>query len=329
MIPNSASTQWEAFLSSYKDAHLLQSNAWGDLKSAFGWDVEQIQSGESGAQILFRRFPLGTSLAYIPKGPLGPWTTDLLPTLDETCKKRRAFVLKIEPDEEDHPEKVQKLMDLGFISSQHTIQPRTTLIVDLTGDEEALLSKMHQKTRYNVRLSMRKGVRVRPWQDLDAFGQMVLETADRDAFGTHTPSYYSLAYELFHPQGVCELLMAEYEGTPLAAVMVFAHGSRAWYFYGASTNLERNRMPSYLLQWEAMKWARQKGCTLYDLWGVPDEDLDTLESEFTVRKSGLWGVYRFKRGFGGNLSRSIGAWDKTYIPIIYNLYRLLTSLMRK
>ena len=194
MTPILTPTQWEAYFSGQKDTHLLQSNAWGDLKSDFGWKVERVQVGESGAQILFRPILLGYSLAYIPKGPLGPWIDELLPTLDEICKKRRAFSLKVEPDEEENPERVRDLLDRGFQPSQHTIQPRTTLVVDIREDEDTILSNMHQKTRYNVRLSKRKGVEVRPWQDLDAFGRMVLDTAERDAFGAHTPAYYQRAY---------------------------------------------------------------------------------------------------------------------------------------
>ena len=103
--------------------------------------------------------------------------------------------------------------------------------------------------------------------------------------------------------------------------MVFYQGWRAWYFYGASSDEERNRMPAYLLQWEAMRWARLHGCREYDLWGVPDEDESVLEANFTGRSDGLWGVYRFKRGFGGKLARSVGAWRRVYNPALYRLYQ--------
>ena len=96
--------------------------------------------------------------------------------------------------------------------------------------------------------------------------------------------------------------MAESEGQPLAALMVFTRGARAWYVYGGSTDLQREKMPNYLLQWEAMRWARARGCTEYDLWGVPDEDEAVLEDGFADRSDGLWGVYRFKRGFGGEVA---------------------------
>jgi lipid II:glycine glycyltransferase (peptidoglycan interpeptide bridge formation enzyme) len=102
--------------------------------------------------------------------------------------------------------------------------------------------------------------------------------------------------------------------------MVARSGDQAYYLYGASTDEERNRMPTYLLQWEAMKWAMARGCKEYDLWGVPDEDEPTLEASFEERHDGLWGVYRFKRGFGGELRRAAQALDRIYNPLLYKLY---------
>jgi len=104
------------------------------------------------------------------------------------------------------------------------------------------------------------------------------------------------------------MLCAFFGGEALAALMVFQRGRRAWYFYGASSDEYRELMPTYLLQWEAMRWARTNGCETYDLWGVPEASEDQLEAEFPHRSDGLWGVYRFKRGFGGDLHRSHGPW---------------------
>jgi lipid II:glycine glycyltransferase (peptidoglycan interpeptide bridge formation enzyme) len=119
---------------------------------------------------------------------------------------------------------------------------------------------------------------------------------------------------------MAELLVAEFESKPLAALMVFALGRRAYYLYGASTDEERNLMPTYLLQWRAMQWAKERGCTEYDLWGVPDVDEATLEAQFESRHDGLWGVYRFKRGFGGEVKRAMQALDKVYMPLLYKVY---------
>ncbi len=114
--------------------------------------------------------------------------------------------------------------------------------------------------------------------------------------------------------------IAEHQGRLLAGLMVFAFGGKAWYLYGASADDGRELMPNYLLQWEAMRWAQAQGAQTYDLWGVPDEDEQTLETQFTQRSDGLWGVYRFKRGFGGRLVRVAGAWDWVYAPLQYRLY---------
>jgi len=318
------SIDWEAFRVQHPNAHLLQTAAWGELKSAFGWSVERSVAGETGAQILLRRIPIGMTFAYIAKGPVGEKWDDLWPEVDTVCRRKHAIFLKVEPDQwadpagMDHPPR-------GFRPSPHSIQPPRTLLVDLRGDVEAILGRMKQKTRYNIKLAQKKGVTVRPTADPEVFYRLMLVTGGRDQFGVHSLVYYQRAYELFHrfpcdTHPSCELLLAEFEGEPLAALMVFSQGVRAWYLYGASSNEHRDRMPTYLLQWEAMRWARDRGCTEYDLWGVPDADENTLETEFAHRSDGLWGVYRNKRGFGGKLCRAAGPWDRVYSPLAYRFY---------
>ncbi len=333
--------EWEAFTDSRPDAHILQAARWGALKSHFGWSVERValrRGGEiiAGAQVLYRRLPFGLgSIAYIPKGPIADWSDReavslLLVALDEAAKARGAVLLKVEPDAEDTPRWRARLREMGFVPSPQTVQPPRTILVDISPDEDAILAAMKQKTRYNIRLAFRKGVEVRRGTeaDLDDFNRLMQITGRRDGFGVHAPEYYRKAYELFAPVGRIALLMAYYRGRPLAGLMAFAHGKRAWYLYGASSNEERSRMPTYALQWEAIRWARERGCVLYDLWGVPDEDEEVLEAEFTKRRGGLWGVYRFKRGFGGRLVRHLPAWDRVYKRPIYSLYRLLTTYRR-
>jgi peptidoglycan pentaglycine glycine transferase (the first glycine) len=306
-------------------------------------------------------------LAYVPKGPLVDWDdeeqlTALLAALDHTARSRGAIALTIEPDLPDEPRHRERLRALGFHPALFSaVQPRRTFIVDISPDEDAILKAMKSKTRYNVRLASRKGVTVRKADesDLPAFHALMAATAERDDFGVHAPAYYEAAYRLFTPQNRARLLLAEMrsppppppnlggggepvaevkslpsppkkvegEVGPVAALMVFALPPRAWYFYGASSNDHREKMPTYLLQWEAIRWAKSLGCTSYDLWGVPDEDSEKLEAEFTQRSDGLWSVYRFKRGFGGHLVRSVGAWDRVYAPLHYwlltTIYRLL------
>jgi peptidoglycan pentaglycine glycine transferase (the first glycine) len=320
-MPLLSAADWEAYLTRFPEAHLLQTAAWGELKSSFGWYPRRVVAGESGAQLLFRRWPLGLTLAYIPKGPLGPDWPRLWPEVDRLCRKEHAVLLKVEPDVwEPAPSSMGDCLP-GFLPGQYYIQPRRTVMVSLTGSEDEILERMKPKTRYNIRLAQKKGIEVHPTSDLDAFYRLMVATGQRDGFGVHSPDYYRRAYELFSPRSECCLLQADYAGQPLAALMVFLRGKSAYYLYGASSDLERNRMPAYLLQWQAMLWARQHGCLEYDLWGVPDQDEEVLEANFEQRHDGLWGVYRFKRGFGGQLKRSASSFDRIYMPPLYAFYR--------
>jgi lipid II:glycine glycyltransferase (peptidoglycan interpeptide bridge formation enzyme) len=330
--------EWDAHLLAHR-GHLLQSWAWGELKSRFGWSAVQVYApgGDAAAQILFRRLPLGLTLAYIPRGPVVEWTNNeqcrtLFALIHAEAKKRRAILLKVEPNLwstdlnlASLPAKAAAnfLKTSGFTPAD-TIQPRTSLVIDLSGDEATILAAMKQKTRYNIRLAEKKGVTIRQGraEDVTTFYQLAQTTAARDSFGVHSLDYYRAAYDLFAPDR-CALLMAEFEGQPLAALMAFSFGAEACYFYGASANEHRNLMAPYLLQWEAIRWAKSRGCTRYDSWGIPDADPAILEAEFEQRHDGLWGVYRFKRGFGGQWTRSLGAFDYVYNPLLYWFYRLI------
>ncbi len=330
---NIDATAWDDFVRAAPNGHVLQTTAWAQLKEHFGWKtgyalVKKADHIRAGAQVLFRPLPLGLGrVAYVPKGPIINWTDEtstaiLMDALHRLCRAQRAIFLKIEPDEEDNPTCAQRLRERGFRLSSQTIQPRRTILVDLTLGEEAILAQMKSKTRYNIRLAARKDVTVRAGteQDLDAFYRLMVITAERNRFGVHSREYYETAYRLFVPRGIGQLFLAEYQGEVIAGIMVFAWGDKAWYMYGASSDAHRNRMPNYLLQWEAMLWAKSLGCRTYDLWGIPDEDEETLEAHFLDRHDGLWGVYRFKRGFGGRTMRYLGAWDYIYRPALYRLY---------
>jgi len=323
-MPEVNLTDWNRFLESQPNVHLLQMGEWGELKKDFDWKPIRIMlNNELGGQILFRRLPLGLTIGYMPK----PVNSEKIvensdkfwEEIDSVCKKNRAIFLKIEPDSWEE-EFVIHAKRSSFIVSPQNIQPPRTIIIDIKDSEETIQARMKPKCRYNIRLAEKKDVTIRPWDNISAFHEMMTVTGGRDNFGVHSKEYYQRAYELFHPKGICELLVAEYQGKPLAALMVFANSNRAWYVYGASNDHERNRMPTYLLQWEAIRWAKAHGCEEYDLWGVPDENEVTLEANFETRHDGLWGVYRFKRGFGGQLKRAAPALDRVYNPLLYWAY---------
>jgi lipid II:glycine glycyltransferase (peptidoglycan interpeptide bridge formation enzyme) len=266
---------------------------------------------------------------------LQPDWIELLSEIDQLCKKNRTIFLKIEPDSwraqingsktsirNNLPGDTFALNETpaGFNLSPHSIQPPRTILVDLVGSEEEILNRMKQKTRYNIRLAQRSGITITSSDKITLFSKMMEETSARDHFGVHSYGYYQNFYDLFHPLGDCELLLASFQEEPLAMLMVICIGSRAWYLYGASRSAHREKMPTYLLQWEAIRWAIKRQCISYDLWGVPDEEEETLEANFSNRHTGLWGVYRFKRGFGGTLLRSAGPWDRVYNSVLYRLY---------
>ena len=335
MIIQPTSEQWNAFVTSQLHSHILQTFAWGELKSRFGWSADRIAVTHAdriaaGALVLFRSLPLrlGT-LAYIPKGPLlnfddDDTTGELLQGLDRLLKRRRSILLKIEPDRPDEAAFVDQLARLGFRPSPQTIQPPRTIVIDVARGDEEILAAMHQKTRYNIRLAAKKDVIVREAQesDLPAFNALMQTTGERDGFAVHSAEYYEAAFHLFVPTGQAKLFVATYQEQIIAGIFVFAQGDRAWYFYGASGEAERQRMPNYALQWAGLQWARLQGCREYDLWGVPDEDEATLEAQYLERHADLWGVYRFKRGFGGKLTRFAGAFDRVYDPLLYKAYEV-------
>jgi lipid II:glycine glycyltransferase (peptidoglycan interpeptide bridge formation enzyme) len=362
LMTNLSLSDWESFLEDIPNAHLLQTGLWGEFKSGFGWEPYRLvlkdrYAKSVGAQILFRRFPMGFRMAYIPKGPVtlnvnaihqDDWN-NFWPLIDEVCREKNAFLLKVEPDLlelQTHSKREETItkpianyllptnnlegeqkqnIPEGFRPGLQNIQPHQTIIVSLNGDDDRILGRMKQKTRYNIRLALKKGVIVRSCTNIDQFYTLLKNTGSRDSFDVHSLEYYRRVYDIFYPRGMCELFIAEYQNEPLAMLMVFAHGKRAWYFYGASGEIHRERMPTYLLQWEAMRWARSVGCTEYDLWGIPDEDEETLEANFTQRNDGLWGVYRFKRGFGGRIFRTVNSWDRVFNSTLYSLYCLWMS----
>ncbi len=333
--------KWDAFVAGSPWGHLLQSSAWGDFKSHFGWQPLRI-TGERGGRIIcgaqaLVRPTAGGPTVYVPRGPVLAPVDEALPALldalSSAARDRGAIFLKIEPDWPDDAALAGHLESLGFRRSRQTIQPRTTIVLDLRPDEDEILMRMKPKWRYNIRLASRKGVRVRraTQADLSAFYHLMQTTGERDRFGIHERSYYESVWQRFHPQGLAELFLAHYEDELLAGLMAFRFGRTAYYLYGASSNRHRNRMPNHLLQWHAIQWAKQHGCIRYDFWGVPDEVSEAIihDGDAGARgDAGMWGVYRFKQGFGGQVVRTIGAFDRVFRPARYWLGTRVWPLVR-
>ena len=310
--------------------HVLQTSHWAALKAPF-WTPSHyvwgpVDQPQAAATVLTRRWGrLPVRIQYAPKGPcaradLGQWL-ELLQWFENHAKKSGALFIKIDPDvDADSPlgtALVEHLQERGWIFSDEQVQFRNTMLSDLTMDEDELLAGMKSKTRYNIRLAGRRGVSVQTSDDYETFYDLYAETASRDGFLIRPQDYYLAVMEQMQGNGLGQLLLADVGGEIISGIFLFRFGPTAWYFYGASSDQHRRDMPAYLLQWEAMRWAKAQGCTTYDWWGAPDE-LDEDDR--------MWGVYRFKQGFGGQFTRWIGAWD--YAPR-QRLYQYYTQAMPK
>ena len=320
---------------------LLQSWRWGELKRRHGWQPARIAwlSPEgrpwAAAQILFRRAgPL--SIGYIPRGPLVDSTappptiaTAFRHALDHLAARHRAFCLLAEPEDQTGCSLLTAAG--GWRPSPTVIQPQRTIRVSVDADDETLLERMKPKTRYNIRLAERRGVRVRAGtcDDLGTFYALLRETSLRDGFGIHRPEYFHDLFQVFGEDA--GLFLAEWDGEPAAAVLVIRSGTEAVYLYGASTTRHQRHMASYLVQFAAMRWARERGCRVYDLWGIPQHDEPPQEivgHQLNVRR-GLWGIYRFKLGFGGEIYTYPGAYERAYSRLLVWVWHRLGPLRSK
>ena len=353
-----SSNSWNQIISNLPDPHFLQSYEWGQVKAKYGWSPYYAVWTEDGkfsvssnyqlpvtkvvaASLILKRTALRRfSIFYAPKGPLMDWTNEslrkrVLDDLQSFAKKQGAIFLKLDPDvvlgrgvpasvdevtENSGQAVMSDLKRRGWVESSDQIQFRNTVMVDLSASEEEILMRMKQKTRYNVRLAEKKGVVVRVGSlvDLPMLYKMYAETSVRDGFVIRDEEYYMTVWKTYmskvesqrsEPSAVP--LIAELDGEAVAVIFLFMFAGRGYYVYGMSRDKHREKMPTYLLQWAAIKHAKAHGCLTYDLWGAPDV-FDESDS--------MWGVYRFKEGLGGEVVRTLGAYDFAPSKFWYSMY---------
>jgi lipid II:glycine glycyltransferase (peptidoglycan interpeptide bridge formation enzyme) len=352
---------WNSLISQMPTAHLLQTWEWAQLKAAYGWQplpfVWQSGAGTHAAAMVLSKQVTGRGMAarlhllYVPKGPLLDWNDvgwrrQVLTDLEAFARKEGAIFLKIDPDivvgtgvadettarqEPEGEAVVSEFKQRGWIFSSEQIQFRNTVMIDLTRSEGALLANMKPKTRYNVRLAEKKGVTVRRGSpsDISLLYRMYAETSARDGFVIRSEAYYTTVWRTFMLQSpapnqpAAQALIAEVDREPVAALFLYAFAGRAYYLYGMSRELHREKMPNHLLQWQAIRSAKEQGCVSYDLWGAPDA--------FTEADP-MWGVFRFKEGLGGEVVRTAGAWDfassRLWYPVYTRFVPFLLGMMR-
>lgn len=321
---------WNQCIAATPDAHFQQSWEWGELAPLLGGRALRLALLEGaqpvGGMQLFIT-PLGgtgRTLLYAPRGPAlrCPRLSYLGPLLDgarQIGEQERSIGIRLEPNVAGADgEWAARLASLGLHATWPPSQPRSSWVLDIDQDDDTLLAAMKQKTRYNIRLARRKGVTVEEGSpaQLDAFYALYEETARRDDFLIHDRTFYAEMFDRFRAAGSFCMLLAYHAGAPIAAVTLVRFGRTCWYVHGASSNEHRNLMATYLLQWEAIQQAKRWGCDLYDFRAIPDllrEDQD------------MYGVYRFKEGFGGRQVTVMHTHTAAYEPLLFGLWQAYFS----
>lgn len=305
--------KWNDFVRQYgpRSGAFLYSWEWSELAS--GQRYEFYEEGEmvgitSTGRILL---PLGQAYLSCICGPIATTVKNISKIL-ELLSDHTLIFIRFEPAEEIKDWRVKKT---------RAITPATTLITSLSPEPKILLEKMHPKTRYNINLAQRKGVRIKRLAppEIKKVWPLFLETAKRDGFRIHPQAHYNDLLNLKSDEIEVFLVAAFFEDKPLAVnIMVDFNGTRT-YLHGASSNKNRNLMAPYLLHWELMKEAQEKGLRFYDWWGVAQDDNP---------KNSWAGITRFKKGFGGEIVSYPGTFDYVLRPIKYFIYKAFRSLRR-
>ncbi len=312
-------SEWDGWLAdSPGGGHIYQTYAWGEFKRRLGWKPVRLVLERDGQVVGLGQFLVWSTpfvpgrLMYATKGPWLPWEDELAVRtfflgVRTVAARENAHTVKIEPEVAEQQAAVKAVLtDIGFRKARWDLNFKTTMFVDISPSEEELLANMKGKTRYNIRLAENKGVEVVEDNSLEArehFFEMLKVTAERDGFSIRRPREYQMAvWQSMYDRDRANLYFATHEGDRLAGFLAYTFGKKYWYHLGASTNEKRNLMAPYLLQWEVMRRMKARGMTYYDMGPVPSPD--NLNED-----DPMWGVYRFKVGFDGQIADFLGSLD--------------------
>jgi len=339
-----SSEQWHVTpLSCVEYAHLqsegqslLQSAVWGELKSSFGWhshyfSLAHAAYGSFPLLLLTRRFRGGLLFGYGAHAP--SISADSLPPEEQLALlsgmsraliehlARAPFVIRWDPlfygDPPFSAAPPRRAKEMRLKAAPHSVQPRHTILIDLSPTKEEILAQMKAKTRYNIRLAEKHGVHVRRMADhhLGQWYRIYRETCLRNRIGARSYAYFQRLLRIARERAgeiTIALLHASYEEKLLGGIIVVLYNSTATYLFGASSHALRNLMPNHLLQWHAMQWAKEEGCRYYDLFGVAPAATGHY----------LSGLYRFKSGFGGRLITRWGSIDYAASALLTRCYHM-------
>lgn len=324
IVTESTLAEYESFIQAHPKGHFMQSVLWAKQKPMWKWEaiISRDGSGKIAGSLaaLIRRVP-GTpfALMYGCRGPVCDIhdervLSDLISGAKLLAKRNRAYALKLDPDVPSSDEEFAGIMGrLGFKINDggknfEGIQPRFVFRLNVEGKtKEELMAAFHSKTRYNLRVAEKKGVVIslEGREAVPEFSKLMLDTGVRDGFVTRNAGYFEAMLDNLGEHA--RLYMARVEGRAIAGTLAIQYGDKVWYLYGASSNEDRNLMPNYLLQWRMIEWSVETKCKIYDFRGVSGD---------LTEDNPLYGLYKFKKGFGGDFTEFIGELDCVFNPFV-------------
>lgn len=329
MLIKKFSDDFDRDLFNKKTPHPLQSWEWGEARRKMGIEVLRLGEFDKDSlinvyQITFHKIPYtNCKIGYLPRSHMP--SQEILRFLADEGRKRKCFFIKIEPYEEKNTEGVNTISPRGcvLIKSLHPLFPDWTMMLDLTQSENELLSNMHPKTRYNIRLAEKKGIIVKEMthqEGFEIFAKLYFDTCKKQRYFGHKYTYHKTVFETLR-NTIAHILIAFYENTPLAAYEIFIFNDVSYYPYGGSSDLHRNLMAPNLLMWETIKFGKHRGAKYFDMWG-------SLPPHYESRNP--WaGFTRFKEGYGGQFVEFVGSYDLVINNFLYKIYNQFYVLRNK
>jgi len=304
---------WDRLMHETARPHLLQSNGWAEVKAATGWRAERYVLEEGDArigcvQVLRKRLVRGVDVAYAPRGPLVDEgkLPDAIAALRKELGRGLTVSLLCDPEAVESETLAKALEERGVRRSPVYVQPRRTLLMDLTQDAETMLGAMRKKTRQYIHKAEREGVVTEKTTDLERFHRLLRIVAERDQFGIHDLGYFASLVEAFGE--ALHIRMARVDGDDVGALLVIRIGDRAWELFGGWSGAHSERRPFYLLKWHSLMQMKELGVRRYDMWGLAEGEE-------------LAGVENFKLGFGGEIATWIGALETPVTAFLFPLWR--------
>ncbi len=304
--------------------HPLQSWAWGEFRKQTGVEITRLRqdSGEAEEvyQITWHKIPkINRYIGYCPKSAMPD--AEALRAIKELAEKKKAVMVKFEPNEKAGVAELERIKNLSLdfkLVKGKPLFTKYSFQLDIAKNEEELLKGMHQKTRYNLRLAEKKGVKIvedNSEQGFEEYWKLMEETTKRQGFFAHSKNYHRQMWKIMVESGSGHLFKAVYQGETLTTWILFELNGVLYYPYGASSNAHREVMANNLMMWEAIKFGKKQGCKLFDLWGSLGPEPDTTDP--------WYGFHRFKQGYGANLLEFVGTYDLVINKPEYLLYTLV------